>query len=425
MTASPRTRCSGPRSTNEINWAAHDPTTLAENLRGTQPAPSTPATAQPGPLDSARRTPARRDRGRRRAAHAAFHDRLRRCGSRASTTTTAPARTAGPTGRATCSRAIDPVMPTSRTRHAPRAASPTRAPMRSYSVFGWRVRDRTARSGSSARSWARPRRVHAAGQRQRDRDDRQRCTRPGTGYTVTIAGARPHRVRAGRDTGAARRSPSRSGPRTPPRSTRWTGDRHDGLLDQGEHPMTPRDPPGNRCRDRAHQRADRLGPRPPWRTAGPPNLFTTLARHRRLFWPWLLFAGRLMPRGSLPRADTELLILRVAHNCEMRLRVEPPRADRSQRRASAEDVARVREGAGAAGWTRGHEALLLRAADELHAQREHLRRACGAACARSLRRRADRAVHARRPLRDAGDDPQLACGDRSPLRIRRAGERVE
>lgn len=50
-------------------------------------------------------------------------------------------------------------------------------------------------------------------------------------------------------------------------------------------------------------------------TVGPPNLFTTLGRHRRLFRPWLRFAGRLMPGGTLPRADAELVILRVAHLC--------------------------------------------------------------------------------------------------------------
>lgn len=45
----------------------------------------------------------------------------------------------------------------------------------------------------------------------------------------------------------------------------------------------------------------------------PPNLFLTLGRHRRLFRGWLRFAGRLMPGGRLPRADTEAVILRVAH----------------------------------------------------------------------------------------------------------------
>ena len=34
-----------------------------------------------------------------------------------------------------------------------------------------------------------------------------------------------------------------------------------------------------------------------------------------VFLPWLWFAGMLMPRGKLPRKDTEIVILRVAHNC--------------------------------------------------------------------------------------------------------------
>jgi AhpD family alkylhydroperoxidase len=44
-----------------------------------------------------------------------------------------------------------------------------------------------------------------------------------------------------------------------------------------------------------------------------PNLFLTLGRHRRLFLGWLHFAGRMMPGGRLPRRETELVILRVAH----------------------------------------------------------------------------------------------------------------
>lgn len=45
----------------------------------------------------------------------------------------------------------------------------------------------------------------------------------------------------------------------------------------------------------------------------PPHVFTTLGRHRRLFWGWLHFAGRLMPGGTLPRHESEMVILRVAH----------------------------------------------------------------------------------------------------------------
>src|SRR5579875_2342122 len=47
-----------------------------------------------------------------------------------------------------------------------------------------------------------------------------------------------------------------------------------------------------------------------------PAIFATLGRHRRLFRRWLIFAGALMPAGTLPRADTELVILRVARNCD-------------------------------------------------------------------------------------------------------------
>ena len=100
----------------------------------------------------------------------------------------------------------------------------------------------------------------------------------------------------------------------------------------------------------------------------PPHVFTTLARHRRLFRRWLRFAGSLMPGGKLPRADTELVILRVAHNCDCEY--EWRHHERLGRRAglSDRDIARVRAGAGAAGWTPRQE-LLLRAADELHATR--------------------------------------------------------
>lgn len=45
----------------------------------------------------------------------------------------------------------------------------------------------------------------------------------------------------------------------------------------------------------------------------PPHVFTTLGRHHGLFWGWLHFAGKLMPGGTLPRRESEMLILRVAH----------------------------------------------------------------------------------------------------------------
>lgn len=50
------------------------------------------------------------------------------------------------------------------------------------------------------------------------------------------------------------------------------------------------------------------------------HLFTTLGYRQSLFWAWLIYGARLL-RGRLPRADTELVILRVAHlrSCEYEL----------------------------------------------------------------------------------------------------------
>jgi alkylhydroperoxidase family enzyme len=101
---------------------------------------------------------------------------------------------------------------------------------------------------------------------------------------------------------------------------------------------------------------------------GPPNIFTTLARHRRLFRPWLRFAGTLMPGGRLPRADSELLILRVAHNAGSEYEWSQHESLALTAGLSRDEVARVREGASAEGWSERHR-LLLRACDELHERR--------------------------------------------------------
>jgi alkylhydroperoxidase family enzyme len=102
---------------------------------------------------------------------------------------------------------------------------------------------------------------------------------------------------------------------------------------------------------------------------GPPNVMTTLGRNRRLFRRWLFFAGALMPGGKLPREHTELVILRVAHNCGSDY--EWGHHEHLGRRAglTAEEIGRVREGPEAEGWTPAQVAL-LRAADALHADRD-------------------------------------------------------
>src|SRR3954462_2449351 len=86
-------------------------------------------------------------------------------------------------------------------------------------------------------------------------------------------------------------------------------------------------------------------------TTGPPALFTTLGRHRRLFRPWLRFASRLMPGGKLPRRDAELVILRVSELCDCPYEWAHHERIALRFGLTTADVARVREGADAEGWS--------------------------------------------------------------------------
>ena len=107
------------------------------------------------------------------------------------------------------------------------------------------------------------------------------------------------------------------------------------------------------------------------RAAGttPPNLLLTLGRHRRLFRRWLRFAGGLMPGGRLPRKETELVILRVAHLCGSDYEFE--HHVRLGRKAGLrdEDFERVRLAVDEGGWSE-RVAAMLKAVDGLHAARD-------------------------------------------------------
>lgn len=101
----------------------------------------------------------------------------------------------------------------------------------------------------------------------------------------------------------------------------------------------------------------------------PPAVFLTLGRHRRLFWGWLHFAGRLMPGGRLSRRESELVIVRVAARRGSAYELEQHR--RLARRAglSREEVAAV-EAFGEHPGLSARERLLLRASDELLADQD-------------------------------------------------------
>ncbi|AXB41764.1 carboxymuconolactone decarboxylase family protein [Amycolatopsis albispora] len=101
----------------------------------------------------------------------------------------------------------------------------------------------------------------------------------------------------------------------------------------------------------------------------PPKLFLTMARRPALFRGWLRFAGRLMPGGKLPRRDTELVILRVAHLRRCRYEFEHHRRLGARAGVHADDLRRVQAGPGEPGWT-PRERALLNAVDVLLEHRD-------------------------------------------------------
>jgi 4-carboxymuconolactone decarboxylase len=127
-------------------------------------------------------------------------------------------------------------------------------------------------------------------------------------------------------------------------------------------PRIPPQPPEEWAEDLQSMLTADLGDRP---RLGELNIFTTLARHPELFKTWMPFAGYLLISGKLPFADRELLILRTGYNCrapyEWGQHVRIALSGGIER----EVVDRVAAGPDAPGWDE-REALLLRAADELH-----------------------------------------------------------
>ena len=101
--------------------------------------------------------------------------------------------------------------------------------------------------------------------------------------------------------------------------------------------------------------------------AGPLHLFTTVARHHRLSRWWLPFAGTLLLRGALPRADAELVILRTAVNCRCSYEwIQHALLARRAHLTPAEIGAAADPGSPALG---PRQRLLVQAVDELHSDK--------------------------------------------------------
>jgi alkylhydroperoxidase family enzyme len=96
------------------------------------------------------------------------------------------------------------------------------------------------------------------------------------------------------------------------------------------------------------------------------NIFATLAHHPKLMKRWLVFGNHVLAKTTLPPRDRELVILRTGWNCRAPYEWGQHVAIARVIGITDIDIARVVEGASAEGWS-PHEAALLRAADELHA----------------------------------------------------------
>lgn len=94
------------------------------------------------------------------------------------------------------------------------------------------------------------------------------------------------------------------------------------------------------------------------------NIFTTIARHPRVFKRWTMF-GAVLLNGWIPERDREIVILRTAHNCGCVYEWEHHVEIAQTRGLTADEVAAVPSGPEWSGWSEW-DATLLRAADELH-----------------------------------------------------------
>jgi 4-carboxymuconolactone decarboxylase len=130
-----------------------------------------------------------------------------------------------------------------------------------------------------------------------------------------------------------------------------------------ERPSEPRIPPLAQAEqdDQARELLSQTG----GPTVGATNIFATFVRHPGLFRRGLPFGGKLMA-GKLPARDRELLILRTGWNCRSDYEWAQHVRIAQAVGVTDDEIERIRAGADLDGWSE-HDALLMRAADELHA----------------------------------------------------------
>lgn len=95
------------------------------------------------------------------------------------------------------------------------------------------------------------------------------------------------------------------------------------------------------------------------------NIYTTLAHHPDLLKRWLVFGGHILGGSTLSPRERELVILRTGYRCQSEYEWGQHARIARMVGLSDDEIRRITEGPDAPGWE-PCEALLLRAADELH-----------------------------------------------------------
>jgi 4-carboxymuconolactone decarboxylase len=95
------------------------------------------------------------------------------------------------------------------------------------------------------------------------------------------------------------------------------------------------------------------------------NIFATFAHHPKLMKRWLVFGNHVLAKSTLPARDREFVVLRTGWNCRAPYEWGQHVVIARSIGITDDEITRVSVGPDADGWSE-QEAVLLRAADELH-----------------------------------------------------------
>ncbi len=96
------------------------------------------------------------------------------------------------------------------------------------------------------------------------------------------------------------------------------------------------------------------------------NIFRTLANHPKLMKRWLVFGNHVLAKSTLGAREREIVILRIGWLCRAEYEWAQHVVIGRASGITDEEIERIADGPDASGWSE-RDRLLLRAADELHA----------------------------------------------------------